>query len=908
MTEPALQATVKAHNSGRIVAFDGLRGVAALVVVVFHYLAMLHPEWVADYASSPAWVIDTPLAVLWNGPFAVSVFFVLSGFVMAAAAERRHRHLVENVLTRYLRLALPVLASVLLAWVWLTLFPTAAQDLMASLENPSKWVAYTYQAPLPGIGIALQDGLASNFITGGSGFNNVLWTMQVELVGSIFLFVVYWLGAASRVVRFAALAAFGVLGLFVLRDAYLCFFAGAVIYEARKAGILERLPPWWGVLALALGVVLGAPGEGFAERWGLDVLPGRLQPGNDRGLVPVLAASLILLGVQLAENANRLFRHGSLQWLGRVSFALYLVHVPLLYTVVAWERVNLGLPEALVAAAYLAITLALAHAFTLGVDEPSLNILRRLRSYSDGLRAQGFAAPTTSRRAQGPLWPWALLGAAALLPMTLINGGAGIYYDSVVYLHRPDGFLTLLSMLPLVDAVPVVAAEAVGAAAPAAPETAAAAASPEAPRIIFSGRSMVYQIFAWTGLEFGRLWSLAAAQALMVAYPAALLTARVLGVAPGWPFVLGLGALGLLTPLGLFTGIAMPDVLSGVLVLTVAALMAGWSALSWVERVILFAIAGFAMVSHTSHLLLGLTLPAVLLLLPLRNGAMWRGAAVIWLACISAAGLGHVQTILQTRDGDIMLTRPHLVAHLVDHGPGVTYLRRNCPEAGFEMCNHVAQLPIGWREFLFGGSTSDERFFVAAGPEVQRAISDEQFALTRSVIADDPVAVMDFAARAWLRQMARFDPAGGLVQSEALSGNGAEAPPWLDPYPGWLQTQVRSLSTFNSGWMLPALHASTWVTTLLALGVLGWNMRRHGALPAGRGAIVLCLALLLGVVLNAAICGILASPYDRFQARIVWLIPLAALTMLAARAAPRARPVPRDILATDTDPVLERAS
>ena len=886
MASASIATPVSGRVSGRILAFDGLRGFAAMVVVVFHYLAMLHPEWVADYASAPALLVDTPLAVFWNGPFAVAVFFVLSGFVMAAAAERRAPYLIGNVLIRYLRLAVPVLASVLLAWLWLSLLPSAARDLAATQAAPSPWLGFTEQAPLPGLGAAIHDGLAGSFITGMSSFNNVLWAMQVELVGSVCLFLVYWLGGFARWLRLLALAGFALMGLLVLRDAYLCFVTGALIYEGHKAGIWRRVPPLAGLVALLAGMVLGGPGLGFAERWGLDFLPGRLQPGNPFGLVPVAGATLILLGVHLLSPLQRWFETAPLQWLGRVSFALYLVHVPLLYTFVAWERVNIGLFEPALVALYLVASLALAHLFTIGVDEPSLRFLDRLRKMAASLRApQG---PVLPRADTGALWPWVLLASMALMSVTLINGGVAIYYDSVVYLYRPEGFLRLLSVLPFIDFGTAAGATM----APGGGDVmAGAAAGGEAPRVVFSGRSMFYQILAWTTFEGGRLWPLAAAHAFMVAYPAALILARVLGVAPGWSFVLAMGALGLLTPLGLSVGTAMPDILVGVLVLTVVALMAGWAALRWWERALLFALASFAMVSHTSHLLLGLTLPLALLLMPLRDAAMWRGAALVGLACISAVGLERVQQTLQMRHSDsVLLTRPHLIAHLVDHGPGVSYLQRVCPEAGFAICDHVDDLPIEWRAFLFGGIEPETRFFADAAPEQQQAISAEQFALTRAVVTDDPIAVMDFSAAAWLRQLVMFDPAGMLVRPEVVQRADSETAPWLTPYPDWMQTQIRNLTVVDAAWLLRALHGSTWVWTLLALGALGWALRRRVDLSDQSAPVLVCAALLLGVVLNAAICGILASPYDRFQARIIWLIPLAGLALMASRVAPATNP------------------
>ncbi|MCC5991354.1 MAG: acyltransferase [Rhodobacteraceae bacterium] len=858
----------QAPVAGRIAGFDGLRGFAACIVVVFHYLAMLHPQWVADYATAPPLLVDTPLAVFWNGPFAVAVFFVLSGFVMAAAAERRHRHLIENLLIRYLRLAVPVLASVMLAYLWLSLFPTAARELAATFDAPSLWLSYTVQAPLPGLFDALHDGLLGSFITGSSAFNNVLWAMQIELVGSAFLFGVYWLGGFRGWLRFVALAGFAALALLAMRDAYLCFVTGALIYEAHKAGLLARLSPAIGVAALLGGMVLGAPGQGFAERWGLEFLPQRLQPGNVWGLMPVVAASLILLGVYLLATARRFFETAPLQWLGRISFALYLVHVPLLYSLVAWQHVHLTLPELPVMLAYLALALGLAHIFTLLFDEPTLRAIARIRKRTAALRASAPSLPAAGIRSNGgrSFWGFVVLATGALMLSALMNGGAALYYDSVVYLHPPEGFLRLIGLLP---EIPQTGAGVEGAL----PATPAA----EGPRLVHSGRSMFYQIVAAGALEFGRLWPLIALHAALVAYPAALLMQRVVGHAPRWGFVLGMAALGLLTPLGLSISVAMPDILVGVLALVIAALMAGWSALSWAERTALFMIAVFAMVSHASHLLLGLALPLVLLALPLPKAALLRSAALIWLAAFAAVGLESAQKTLQQRSGDVvLLTRPHLTAHMVDHGPGVDYLRAACPEAGFEMCNHLDHLPVEWREFLFGGRTPETRFLVDAPLAAQIAISKEQFALTAAIIAHDPVAVMDFAARAALRQLLRFDPAGVQIPSDDL-------PDWLEAHPGWMTAQVEAAPLRSTGSLLGALHASTAALALLGLAALGWAWRCPKALRGQETLLVAVTALLLAVLINAAICGILASPYDRFQARIIWLIPLAALAVLATR-------------------------
>jgi peptidoglycan/LPS O-acetylase OafA/YrhL len=352
---------------------------AAFIVVVFHFLCLLVPTAVTGMTSEPLMALaDTPLSILWDGRFAVSVFFVLSGFVMAAAAERRHEMLVTNVVTRYLRLAVPAAASVMLAWGLLSVFPTATMDLRDSLENPSRWMEYTHQRQIPSVLHAGYDGLVGNFLTGDSRFNNVLWTMQIEFIGSVALFALYWFSAGRMRIVILCGAGLLILGLPQIRTAYLAFVLGALIYEAYVRGRIHALGRMAPLVALATGIAFGAAGPEAFERWGMEgLMPWRL-----KGAIPVTAAALILYAVVTMARAARFFSAQILRWLGRISFSLYLVHVPLLYTLVAHARGELGWGLAALVPAYFCLTLALAHLFTVGVDEPVLRRIRRLRVFA----------------------------------------------------------------------------------------------------------------------------------------------------------------------------------------------------------------------------------------------------------------------------------------------------------------------------------------------------------------------------------------------------------------------------------------------------------------------------------------------------------------------------------------------
>ena len=69
-----------------------------------------------------------------------------------------------------------------------------------------------------------------------------------------------------------------------------------------------------------------------------------------------------------------------------------------------------------------------------------------------------------------------------------------------------------------------------------------------------------------------------------------------------------------------------------------------------------------------------------------------------------------------------------------------------------------------------------------------------------------------------------------------------------------------------------------YAVALLALGaLLGTSLRRH-LRPT---AVLLVLVLVGGVVTNAFVTGSLANVLDRLQARVAWVLPFAALLLLA---------------------------
>jgi hypothetical protein len=110
---------------------DGLRGVAALFVVIHHYAytftATSMQGWRTGEDGDHNWFFQLPLLrVVHSGRFMVAIFFVISGYVLSYRSLKLAREgkpielldsIASSVFRRWLRLHLPVIASTFIAFL-----------------------------------------------------------------------------------------------------------------------------------------------------------------------------------------------------------------------------------------------------------------------------------------------------------------------------------------------------------------------------------------------------------------------------------------------------------------------------------------------------------------------------------------------------------------------------------------------------------------------------------------------------------------------------------------------------------------------------------------------------------------------------------------------------------------------
>jgi peptidoglycan/LPS O-acetylase OafA/YrhL len=348
-------------------------------VVVFHHSLLTVPS-IASLDRVPAlgsgmwWVEVSPLRLFSAGAEAVLVFFVLSGFVLVLPVLRARQYdWVAYYFRRPIRLYLPVVASILFAAVIVFAHPQ-------KYAGGSPWVA-AWSIPAPNWGEFVS---ALDIFQPANPVNNPLWTLRWEMIFSLALPLFAF--SALLLKRWWA-AAFA--GMFLL------VFVGVL----KNVAVLQYLPVFLAGGVLAVNAErLGAWSERIrGRRWvnlawlalllgGLAVLVVHWMAASV-GTVPYLAQLLIavsFLGATVVVAVaflwppfERALTVAPAQWLGRVSFSLYLVHVPIIIGCANIFGPGNWLPTIAVA---IPISLIVAELFARFVEAPAHRLSKRVGS------------------------------------------------------------------------------------------------------------------------------------------------------------------------------------------------------------------------------------------------------------------------------------------------------------------------------------------------------------------------------------------------------------------------------------------------------------------------------------------------------------------------------------------------
>ena len=386
----------------RIAYLESIRGLAALQVLLLHFLAAFAPDLVFSLPAGAAiagYIHLSPLYFLYDGYSAVYIFFALSGYVLTRSFERHLARPSSQVLARIVRLGLPAMAATLVAAAVMGVF--GKPNVAAGMLSGSAWFAAQWNTDASVLSIA-RDGIANALFLGYRGLPGVaylapwqqqveqslvapLWTLSIEFYGSIIVLGLCWCARRSRALWWSAV----LLGaVFTVRSAYICFFVGhlmATFHRAERPAPAGKLLPAFSII---FGILLCVLAEIWQPEWLRSLcadptwllFPGQFAPMQQK----TFGAVLVLVGIIDLEAARRFLSRPWLVARSALSFPIYLVHWPILFgpTAALFLLLNgmIGIEWARACAIVAGISLALvASMMFLSVDRSALELSRRLR-------------------------------------------------------------------------------------------------------------------------------------------------------------------------------------------------------------------------------------------------------------------------------------------------------------------------------------------------------------------------------------------------------------------------------------------------------------------------------------------------------------------------------------------------
>ncbi len=357
---------------------DGLRGYAAVAVVFFH--SILDRDWTQNqrivrppfHEVHGLYHLLTKLVlVIVNGESAVIVFFVLSGAVLFESLRRRDAGPAATALGFFIRR-------------FLRLYPTFFIALLGCVAAFAAVGAYSFEAGHFWPNAALYDFS----ILGAS------WTLQVEFLAVPFILLGFWgyrrLGVAGIALAYSVVATIlcapWLSEHFVYYQRFLsCFALGLLVPTGLGAAIAKRAPPMAGALILAS--MLASRHVMGLHWWSMDT-------------EQVLAALLIaLLYYRRAGPLGKILDLGVSQYLGRLSYSIYLFNIIYLIAIEHWTQgVAITLRHPLESGIVLALptvaaAILTAHVTEKALERPSIALGRRLTRFSFSSTAQVNGAP-----------------------------------------------------------------------------------------------------------------------------------------------------------------------------------------------------------------------------------------------------------------------------------------------------------------------------------------------------------------------------------------------------------------------------------------------------------------------------------------------------------------------------------
>ncbi|OIW26983.1 hypothetical protein CONLIGDRAFT_493802 [Coniochaeta ligniaria NRRL 30616] len=356
-------------KEGNVKWVDGLRGIASTLVVLTHIARAFDGDLFLPTSQEdlPPRLLQWPfLRILVQGRIGVTIFAFVTGYVCALKPirlclqgnqEAAFTSIGKSALRRVPRLVLPAALATTIIW-----FLTQFGIFLVAKRCDSWWAGATSPDATPYLGDSVKsliNSIVSTWAHGTNDYDGNQWTLLPLLKGSIWVYV-FMVATAFTQQKYRMLLSFGMwMYFFIGSDSAfgMQFFWGVLLadlqnLESANAFLTERrrLCRILSIVFILLGLTIASFPEGHAEwmtwsRIELAILKPILPNDPDfPRFASGIGLELITLGLHFSPWVRDLLSSRYLLWLGKQSFAVYLLHGPLLRWILVWMLYGVSLP------------------------------------------------------------------------------------------------------------------------------------------------------------------------------------------------------------------------------------------------------------------------------------------------------------------------------------------------------------------------------------------------------------------------------------------------------------------------------------------------------------------------------------------------------------------------------------
>ncbi len=316
---------------------EGIRGLAAIIVVLHHYILAFYPAFNFGDANQAhigngkieLLFAQTPLNIIYNGGFAVCIFFILSGYVLSNAYHQTNnpKILIQYAIKRYFRLLVPVAASIILAYTFIKI-GFMHNATLGPVTKTNDWLSGAFDRD-GGLYDVLKNMFVDVFFFKDNKYNPVLWTMTYELLGSMLIFSFLLITHPFKY-KMSLYAGLILLLFYTGNNFYAAFILGVllnkhIVQQQQSASKPISIPKWLSALGIIIGIYFCS-------------YPICYNPENTMFALitwPFMASyeffhvvgSFILMFVICHSTSLKMALSGKIvKYIGNISFSFYLLH------------------------------------------------------------------------------------------------------------------------------------------------------------------------------------------------------------------------------------------------------------------------------------------------------------------------------------------------------------------------------------------------------------------------------------------------------------------------------------------------------------------------------------------------------------------------------------------------------